>query len=278
MDKGRVLSLKTQHAYAVAWQTFLNWCVAMSEPTSLPVPPERVVAYIEALPAGVGPGGLRLRLAALANAHRLHGVASPTGHVAVRAAQRQSQTSGPVAHLADQLVGCGDDLAGLRNRAMVLMNEVSGLTLAQIVGLDREDLRFGDRALVLRVRPPQAAADDLGQTVRLLSHRGGPLCPVYAMERWLQTSGISRDAVFRAISRSGMLERRLGVVGIRRLLRQIKIQAIAQAAPEQRKPVRGAWRKQLKAKSRLGSRVQRSTQKRGSGKSKANPPPRPGIL
>lgn len=60
------------------------------------------------------------------------------------------------------------------------------------------------------------------------SHRGNPLCLASAMERWLQRYGISHGAVFRAISRSGTLERRLGLIGIRRLLRQIKIQAARQ--------------------------------------------------
>ncbi len=189
----------------------------------------------------IGSNGIKLRMAAIAEHHEERRLASPTAHAAVRAALRRRQT-GREAVLA-RLASCGEDLAGLRNRALLLLIQVGGLTPAEGAWLDREDLRFEEGRLVLAVRPAEALVEQQGQAVRLPRRRGDPRCPAQALERWLQRSGISYGAVFRAITVHGTLERRLGVVGVRRILQQIDAQAAAQAMPEGRKPVRGAWRK-----------------------------------
>ncbi len=196
------------------------------------------MAYIDSLPPSLGPNSLKLRMAAIADHHGERQVASPTAHAAVRAALRRRQTVGE--SVLARLGSCGEDLAGLRNRALLLLIQVGGLAPADVAGLDREDLRFGNRELVLSVRPAEAPAEQPGQAVRLARRRGDPLCPAQALERWLQRSGISYGAVFRAVSVHGTLERRLGVVGVRRILQQIDAQAAAQAMPEGRKPARGA--------------------------------------
>ena len=58
-----------------------------------------------------------------------------------------------------RLDSCGEDLAGLRNRALLLLIQVGGLTPAEGAGLDREDLRFGDGELVLSVRVAKAPVE-----------------------------------------------------------------------------------------------------------------------
>ncbi len=121
------------------------------------------------------------------------------------------------------------------------------------------------------MRAGAAPAGQLGQAVRLPRRRGDPLRPAQALERWLQRSGISYGAVFQAVSVHGMLERRLGAVGVRRILQGIEMQAAAQAMPEGRKPVRGAWRKPGKEKGKSMTKVhssgafakEGSTRKRG---------------
>ena len=241
------LSLETRRVYAGAWQGFVTWCTSQGWLVALPVPPERVVAFIDSLPRSLGPNGIKLRMAAIAEHHEERRLASPTAHAAVRAALRRRQTAGEA--VLARLASCGEDLAGLRNRALLLLIQVGGLMPAEGAGLDREDLRFEEGKLVLAVRPAEALVEQQGQTVELLCRRGDPICPTQALERWLQRSGISYGPVFRAITVHGTLERRLGVVGVRRILRQIDSQAAAQVMPEGRKPVRGAWRKMKKGRS-----------------------------
>ena len=265
---GSRLSLETRRVYAGAWHAFLAWHGGHGERLNLPVPPEQVVDYIESLPPSLGPNGVKLRMAAIAAHHEGQGLASPTAHAAVRAALRRRQTAREA--VLARLTSCGEDLAGLRNRALLLLVQAGGLTPAEVAGIDREDLRLGDRELVLSVRPAGAPVEQPGQVVRLSRRRGDPLCPAAALERWLQRSGISYGAVFRAVSVHGTLERQLGVVGLRRILQQIDAQAAAQAMPEGRKPAWGAWRKAPKGTG--ASRVHRSG---ASGKGRPTRKPGP---
>ena len=119
---------------------------------------------------------------------------------------------------------------------------------------------------MLSVRAAAAPAGQPGQVVRLPRRRGDPLCPSQALERWLQRSGITYGPVFRAVSVHGRLERRLGVVGVRRILQGIETQAAAQAMPEGRKLVRDAWRKPGRGK--------KHTRVHGSGASPMGSPAR----
>ncbi len=231
----------TRRVYAGAWRIFLAWCTSQDRPLILPVPLERIVAYVESLPPSLGPNGVKLRMAAIAKHHVERRHPSPTAHPAVRAALRRRQGAGQAVLV--RLDTCGDDLAGLRNRALLLLVQVGGLAPADVAGLDRADLRFGEGELILSVRAPEASVEQPGEAVRLTRRRGDPLCPAQALELWLQRSGIRYGAVFRAISVHGTLEQRLGVVGVRRILRQIDIQAAAQVVPGSRKPARGAWRR-----------------------------------
>ena len=247
------LSLETRRVYAGAWQAFVTWCTSQGGRAVLPVPPERVAAYVESLPRSLGPSGVKLRMAAIADHHTARRLVSPTAHAAVRVALRQRQSAGEA--VLARLNSCNEDLAGLRNQALLLLIRVGGLAPADVAGLDREDLYFEEGALVLSVRAAATPAEQPGQAVRLARHRGDPLCPAQALERWLQRSGISYGPVFRAITVHGTLERRLGVVSVRRILQGIEKQAAARAVPEGRKPVRGAWRKPGK---KQGTRVHSS--------------------
>ena len=72
------------------------------------------------------------------------------------------------------------------------------------------------------MRVAEAPVEQPGQAVRLPRRRDDPRCPAQASERWLQRSGISYGPVFRAVTVHGILERRLGVVSLRRILQEMR--------------------------------------------------------
>ena len=255
---------ETRRVYGGAWEIFVAWCTSQDRLLILPVPPEWVVAYVESLPPSLGPNGVKLRMAAIAKHHAERRLPSPTAHPMVRAALRRRHGAGEA--VPARLDSCGEDLAGLRNRALLLLVQAGGLAPADVAGLDRDDVRFGEGELALSVRAADAPAGQPGQGVRLARRRGDPLCPVHALERWLQRSGITYGAVFRAVTVHGTLERRLGVVGLRCILRQIEERAVAQAMPPGRRSVLGAWRKPATGK--------RPKTARRSGASVPEPPAR----
>ena len=118
-------------------------------------------------------------------------------------------------------VRCPRDLAGMRDRALLLL-AANGLGRAALVGLDVEHIRFTATAVELSGARDGAARRTAG---RAGWHRCRPrdadraVCPVQALRDWLDTSETQFGPVFRKIDRWGTLEHhRLGTDAIRRIL------------------------------------------------------------
>ena len=161
--------------------------------------------------------------AAIAAKHRQVGLASPAADPAVtailHAARRSATPRRPPpeqpAALIRMAVRCPRDLAGLRDRALLLL-AAGGLGCAALVGLDVEHIRF--TATAAEFRPRNAGA---GRAEPIIVHRGASLavCPVQALRDWPDSSDTKFGPVFRKIDRWGTVEhRRLGTDAIRRIL------------------------------------------------------------
>ena len=108
---------------------------------------------------------------------------------------------------------CPGDRAGLRDRALLLL-AAAGLGRAALVGLDAEDISLTETTADLAVHQPDAVR-------RIAIPRGAnpSLCPVQALQDWLDTSDTLFGPVFRKIDRWGNIEQtRLGTDAIRRIL------------------------------------------------------------
>jgi hypothetical protein len=95
---------------------------------------------------------------------------------------------------------CPDDHAGLRDRALLLLQPASGLGPVALMALDVEHICFAETAAALAI--------DTKRGVYWISIPCGTtqsLCPVRALRDWLQTSGIQRGPVFRKISQRGKI-------------------------------------------------------------------------
>jgi hypothetical protein len=217
---------ETARLYAGDWTAFAAWCQAASLPT-LPAEPATVAAFLAAAGAGnCGAGALGRRAAAIADRHRQLGLPSPTADQAVRdilraarraATPRRSPPPRP-AQLLRMAAGCPGDLAGVRDRALLLLAATGFFPRAALVGLDAEQLRFTATAVALAI--PQAGPDrDLRRDVEIPRGAALATCPVQALRDWLQTSDTKFGPVFRKIDRWGTVEqRRLGTDAIRRIL------------------------------------------------------------
>lgn len=60
------LTAETQRVYAGAWRDFCSWRTGMGLGSSLPVPAEPIVGYIESLVPAASASTIKLRLAAIA--------------------------------------------------------------------------------------------------------------------------------------------------------------------------------------------------------------------
>jgi site-specific recombinase XerC len=219
---------ETRRLYQADWSAFESWCIAAGL-TALPAKPATVVAFLTAGVVPLGAGTLARRASAIAAQHRYRGLASPSADPAVKAvlrtarqqaAPRRTPPAAP-AWLIRLAAACPGDLAGLRDRALLLL-AASGLGRAALVGLDVESIRFtaGGLAFLSAVADNFAnGAGEGGHWTTIPCGARENLCPMRALRDWLHASHTTFGPVFRKIDRWGNIEHhRLGTDAVRRIL------------------------------------------------------------
>lgn len=214
------LTPQTRRLYAGDWAAFRQWCRGNGA-SALPASPQSVLDYLGSL-TGLGPGALGRRLAAIAAMHRAQGLPSPGRDPAIRAFvrdARRARASAPprperrlpraVAALQAMAAACPGDLAGLRDRAMLLL-AAAGMRPADVLVLDADMVRPIAGGVQLSLHPQPMMRDGaLG------------LCPVRALEDWMRVSDCVFGPVFRKVDRWGNIEHeRMGEDAIRRIWRR----------------------------------------------------------
>jgi hypothetical protein len=217
-------ALETARLYAGDWAAFVAWC-RQAGATPLPAAPATVAAYLAARPH-LSPGALARRCAAIAQQHRQAGLATPAADPAVRsvlraahraATPRRAPAPSP-ATLARLAAACPGDLAGLRDRALLLLMAGTRLGRNAVTRLTAEQVRFTPHGLDLE----PFAEDTAGAAERIISVPRSPdprTCPVRALEEWLRVSDTRFGPLFRKVDRWDNLEyRALGADAVRRIL------------------------------------------------------------
>jgi len=222
------------------------WCTA-EDRDALPATPQTVGAYLAALAPRYALATLRRRLAAIARAHRAGGHHLDCAHPAVREtlrgiARRHGVPQRRAAALATPEVrrlvaGCGDDLAGLRDRALLLLGYAAALCRGELAAVAVEDVRFTADGIELLL--PRSKTDAAGEGARVGVPRGqrAETCPVRALEAWLRASAIRYGPIFCQVTRWGSVEagRGLSGEGVRLILARRAAQA--HLAGTEREPV-----------------------------------------
>jgi integrase len=164
-------------AYRGAWKAFSVWCHAEGR-TALPATAEALLAYIAHRYRVEGHAASTLDVVAHAvlRAHEAAGLPSPASrelHALVAEARRRAPQRASVQLDEVRAVAgaCGEDAAGLRDRALVLSVHHGGLSRVGATGLDIDHL---DRPRLAALRQP---------------HPEPLLCPARALERWLAARG-----------------------------------------------------------------------------------------
>lgn len=221
----------TRRAYACAWREFARWCEGRQS-QALPAQPATVADYIAAIAErGQRASTIAVKLAAIRYAHRsAQAQTDPTASPVVRAvwggirrsigtAQR-GKAALAVEELRAMVRVAGDDLRGLRDRALVLVGFAGALRRSELVGLDVEDLRLNG---VLRVTVRRSKTDQEGAgIVKTIPATGGELCPVDAVRKWLDASGVKSGAVFRPVDRWGRVRAtRLATRDVSRIIKRL---------------------------------------------------------
>ena len=205
---------ETVRLYAGDWARFARFCAENGKP-ALPATSDLVALFLQREPSGRAV--LQRRLAAIDERHRRLGFPAPGGNPVVRLALKRARATAGRTKRAQPLCAtnvmamaqrCTRDLAGLRDRALLLLL-AHGLSRRAMVGIQAEWLRFDESGVRL-------SSDNPAAVPRNPRH---DLCPVRALEEWLRSSGTRYGPVFRKVTRWGTVEpQALGADAIRLIL------------------------------------------------------------
>ena len=239
---------KTRTAYLSDWKDYIAWCGRRGVP-AVPPSPQAIGLYITDLATGGGGRSQPLNVRSIER--RLSGLAwgfRQRSHVLDRqdrhikevlAGIRNRHLQPPkqkAAVLASDIVAMiatlDTGLAGLRDRAILLVGFAGGLRRSELVGLDHgegeteEGLgwpEFLDGGMVLRIK----GKGNRWREVEIGRGSSSRTCPVAALEEWLAIARIEHGPVFRRLSTNGkrVLTDRLADQHVARLVKHTAIAA-----------------------------------------------------
>jgi integrase len=202
------LSENTRRAYRLDLAAFEAWGGI------IPATPETVAAYLADHAERLSVATLVRRIASISKAHEARTVSNPCRSELVRATMRgikrrrgcgQDQAKPLLKEdLFQVLDAMGDGVKAARDRALLLVGFAGGFRRSEIVALDVADLEKVRQGLIVHLRRSKTDQDGAGRNIGIPFGRTR-FCPVLAVERWLEISGITSGAIFRPINRHGQI-------------------------------------------------------------------------
>ncbi len=225
-------SARTIEVYRLALLDFDDYCT-LEERSERPATPQTVADYIaELADRGLKVSTIRVRLAAIAYAHRLTALPDPTTSEVVRAAmagiarQHGTRPNKKAPMTLDVLrvmlkATPGHDLISIRDRAILILDYGGMFRRSEIAALDVADLSFESDRLTVIVHRSKTDQEGKGLVKHFPLLSDAQLCPVRAIRAWLVASGIKQGPLFRPIGRwqKDITPRRLTDKGIVRAIK-----------------------------------------------------------
>jgi site-specific recombinase XerD len=207
----------TRRAYRSDFRIFEVWCRHRGV-SGLPATPPTVAAFLASdVEAGSRPSTLGRRVAAIRYAHKLAGHPAPTDDERVKATMRgirrslgtapRKKAPATAERIIAMALSTGEDLKGLRDRALLLIGFAGAFRRSELVALDLEDLEESELGFKVTIRHSKTDQEGAGQTIAIV--RGSVACPVVALKAWLEAAGISTGPVFRSVKKGGVVAGRL---------------------------------------------------------------------
>lgn len=211
-------SAATRRAYQSDWKHFTLWC-AVNGLHDLPAAPETVCLYVSALARSCKVATITRRLAAISVAHQAAREETPTRSTAVRLTMQgirrvngtaQTQKAPATIDVLRSMVAqLEPGVAGVRDRAILLLGFAGAFRRSELAGLDAADLAFNDHGIEVLLR--RSKTDQEGAGVKVAIPYGSRLdtCPVRSVRAWIDAAGLERGPLFVGVNRHGQLQGRL---------------------------------------------------------------------
>lgn len=201
------LSDSSRRSYCADLNQFLSWG------GTIPASPEMIAIYLAAHAEQHAIATLARRLASIGKAHTAQSLPSPTDSQLVRAtlrgirrlqgsAQRQvaPAVKEDVLYMIDGLLGT----KGIRDKALLLIGFAGAFRRSELVAIAAADIEQAKQGLIVNLIRSKTDKDGKGRKVAIPYARGA-VCPVLALQHWLEVAGITQGPIFRAVNRHGTI-------------------------------------------------------------------------
>lgn len=202
----------TLKAYRSDWRDFATWCGQHGR-ESLPASADTVALYLTMLAEVRKCSTLQRRISAIAQVHQAAGQLSPTYEAKVRAiwsgirrakgTRQVGKAPTLTADIRNMVEAMPDTLAGLRDRALILIGFAGAFRRSELVALLWEDLQISTEGITITIRRGKTDQEGEGRKLGIPYGSRPATCPVRAMQAWLKASGIESGHLFRAINKGG---------------------------------------------------------------------------
>ena len=204
----------TQRAYRAAWSEFQNFAAGRGQ-SSFPASAASVIDYITQLAdSGAKVSTIQVKLAAIASAHRAARQPDPTTDedvrvvmAGIRRALRTAPTKKAPATLGQirkMVAALPETLAGKRDKALLLIGFAGAFRRSELVDVDVADIRLDGKATIT-VKRSKTDQEGQGQVKVIPGLADKTICPVEALQAWLDAGQVKSGPVFRQIDKWGNL-------------------------------------------------------------------------
>jgi len=204
------LSENTKRAYKSDWQNIETFA-RQQNITSLPFTPQFVCDYISHLSkSGYKTATIRRIMTTISQAHKLANHADPVSSPLVsktfaglrkEIGSKQDRKRPLTSELIKQWIGTLDqeNIKDIRDKAIILLGFAGALRRSEIANIQHDHLRFEAEGLVIFI--PQSKTDQAKEGALVaIPYGSNGYCPVRALKRWIEVSGITEGYVFRGFA------------------------------------------------------------------------------
>ncbi|TCL35928.1 site-specific recombinase XerD [Anaerospora hongkongensis] len=203
----------TLRAYEADWLDFYDWCFHHGH-QALPAEPETIVNYINDLADDAKANTVSRRLSAISENHKAAGCEenNPCRGGLVRnaldAIKREKGTiqRGKSPLLIEDLqdIACyfdTADIAGIRDKALLLTGFMGAFRRSELVRIDFEDLTFAREGVIILVHQSKGDQEGQGEYVAIPYNSDSDVCAVIALKEWIAAAQIKTGALFRPLNK-----------------------------------------------------------------------------
>jgi integrase len=124
-------------------------------------------------------------------------------------------------------------LTDIRDKAMLLLGFCGAFRRSELSGIHLEHIRFDKEGITILLPWSKTDQAGQGQSVQIPRGKNEHTCPILALNAWLDASKISEGAIFRAITKHGVIQPKQ--MTDKAIAMIIKIRCAADWSPQQLK-------------------------------------------